>query len=267
MKIIIPTRGRVGKLFTLRKFSEKALENTVLVVPQDEKDKHNFPNVVAVPNSVTNLTLKRKWIMENFEDEKIVQMDDDLYFNVRKDGKLGVAESEDIDEMLEVIEQALDHYAHVGVSQRANNNREIKTYRENTRMTRVLAYNRPIFIKEVELDRDIITCQDFEHTLQLLRKGYKNLVLYKWAQNHPGTGTAGGCSIYRSPEVQREGALKLQRYHQQFIDLKEKHYRSAVESMQNRLEATIFWKKAFKEGENLFGAKPDKLPSFLTTLN
>lgn len=258
MRIIIPTRGRVGQIETIKHMNEATRAKVTLVVPQEEKDAHNFPNVVAIPEFIKGIAMKRKWIMENIKTPKIIMMDDDLVFNVRKPDsvKLGVAKPEDIENMVNKLEESLDSYAHAGISMRLNNNRTEYYAVEVTRMIRVLAYNRDVFLKEVNMERGLEIAEDFDYALQLFRKGYKNIVYFNWAQGHKGTGTKGGCSIWRTVELHNENMKRLQALHPEFVRLEEKTYEKTKNEMSTRLEAVISWKKAFKEGETNYGAKP-----------
>lgn len=258
MRIVIPTRGRVGQTETIKHMNEATRAKVTLVVPQEEKDAHNFHSVVAIPEYVKGIAMKRKWIMENIDTPKIIMMDDDLVFNVRRPDsvKLAVAKPEDIENMVNKLEESLDSYAHAGISMRLNNNRIEEPFLEATRMVRILAYNRDVFLKEVNMERGLEIAEDFDYTLQLLRKGYKNIVYFHWAQNHKGTGTKGGCSTWRTVELHNENMKKLQALHPEFVRLEEKTYEKTKTSMATRIEAVMSWKKAFKEGVEKYGSKP-----------
>jgi hypothetical protein len=81
MKIVIPSKGRSNticshKLFDLEK------HNVSVVVPKSEfdayQDKIGKKHLVAIPDDVLGLGAVRNWIIDHFEDEIIVMVDDDV---------------------------------------------------------------------------------------------------------------------------------------------------------------------------------------------
>ena len=87
MKILIPTRGRATTQTTLKFFPKELQEKTILAVDYDERTLYdNSPaRVWVMPEELpAGISPKRKYIMENIVDSKIVMLDDDIRFYIRK---------------------------------------------------------------------------------------------------------------------------------------------------------------------------------------
>ena len=248
--IYIHTAGRPQKQITLRSFPSEIIKRTRLVVQEKEK-QHYHPfkdNVVVLPENIERLSPTRQWILENAETEKFVMMDDDLTFahrTVFSGTKLHKANSDTIVSMFNDIEYLLGEYVHVGVSAREGNNRIQNNVKENTRMMRLLAYNKTKVLETgAKLDR-IETKQDFDMTLQLLRKGHKNAVLYNYAHNQPGSNNMGGCSVYRDSEMMNRCSYELAKLHPEFVKVVEKTTKTSWGGG-IRTDVRIAWKKAYE---------------------
>jgi hypothetical protein len=93
--------------------------------------------------------------------------------------------------------------------------------------------------------------EDFDLTLQLLRKGYPNRVSYQYVWNQRGSGAEGGCSSYRTAELQEKAALQLREYHPGFVTLVTKSAGTVWEDMGERADVNIQWQKAYEEGQRV----------------
>ena len=247
--IYIHTAGRPDKQITLKSFPASLVKRTRLVVQDAEKDRYlKLPNIVVLPGDIDRLSPTRQWILENAETDKFVMMDDDLTFAHRgpyTGTKLYKATSDDVVNMFNTIEINLNKYSHVGVSAREGNNRVQSNLKENTRMMRLLGYNKPEVLKTgARFDR-IDTKQDFDMTLQLLRKGYKNAVLYSVAHNQPRSNNTGGCSVYRDPEMMDRCSHELAALHPDFVKVVEKQTKTSWGGG-IRTDVRIAWKKAYE---------------------
>jgi hypothetical protein len=257
MIICIHTSGRPDKQVTLMSLPPVVREKVLLVVQEKETERYarRWPQqkMMVLPPEINRLSPTRQWILENAED-KVVMMDDDLTFSCRRPElgnptKLYKAEPVDIVAMFQWIEDQLDEYAHVGISAREGNNRILEESKTVGRMMRLLAYDVEVFHREgVRFDR-VDTKQDFDVTLQLLRKGLPNNVSYVWAHNQGGSNVAGGCSVYRTEEVMVRCANELATLHPDFVKVVEKETKTSWGGGV-RTDVSIKWKKAYDSANN-----------------
>lgn len=256
MKIFIPTYGRSDKQHTYNHLPKSVLKkyNVTLVVQEREKHLYSeYPHIV-LPKKIQTISPARQHIMEYAEKmgiDKVCMLDDDLRFDARRmddGGKFTVATDAQVEALFKRIEKELSKYAHVGVLSREGGNRITVPTVECTRMMRVLGYNTKIYRKEkIKFDR-LPLQEDFDVTLQLLRKGYPNLVLCEWVNGQGTSGAKGGCSHFRTIELHNENARKLGELHAPFVKIVEKQTKGAWGG-QARLDVMVFWKKAFESSK------------------
>ena len=257
MKIFIPTYGRSDKQHTYNYLPKSIQQRTTLVVQAREKHLYkNYPNLVVLPPSIQTISPTREYIKTMMAkntngDRKFIMLDDDLRFDVRRmddNGKFVVATDKDVEKLFKRIEKELDKFAHVGVLSREGGNRVMTPTVQCSRMMRVLAYNVDVLVKEkVKFDR-LPLQEDFDVTLQLLQKGYPNLVLCEWVNGQGTSGAKGGCSHFRTIELHNENARKLGELHAPFVKIVEKQTKGAWGG-QARLDVMVFWKKAYESSK------------------
>lgn len=255
MKIYIPTYGRADRQYTYEHLPQSLQKRTTLVVQHRERDLYKqFPNVHVLPKSIETVAPTRQHIMKKAHaagEKKVVMLDDDLRFDWRRlddGGKFLGATDAQVEELFEAIEESLNDYAHVGVLSREGGNREPNATKECTRMMRVLAYHVPTFTAEkIKFDR-LPLQEDFDVTLQLLRKGHPNLVLCQWVNGQGTSGAKGGCSHFRTMEMHNENVLKLAKLHAPFVKVVEKETKGAWGGGK-RLDVIVQWKKAFESSQ------------------
>jgi hypothetical protein len=148
------------------------------------------------------------------------------------------------------INAQLDNYVHVGVSGREGANYNTDEYDECVRMTRIMAYRADVLVdQDIRFDR-VPVMQDFDVTLQLLRKGYPNRVLNWIVHNQNGSNTDGGCSLIRTDEVQAAAANRLAELHPGFVTVVKKQTKKAWGGKE-RTDVRIGWKSAYKSARNV----------------
>jgi len=201
------------------------------------------------------IALTRKFCGQlSVDSSKFLMLDDDLRFYKRvsaTDWRLRDLSdfpdtSRQVGRMLSLVSSKLDKYVHVAISAREGNNRLPYEGAECSRPLRVLAYRRKEFLG-VEHGR-VEIMEDFDVTMQLLRQGYKNLVIVSWAHNQVQTQMSGGCSDYRSLELHNLNVLRFAELHTPFVSLREKHNKRGRE-LSNRVETTIYWKRAWESSQ------------------
>lgn len=255
MFIVIPTKGRATRQTTLHNLPPDIRKNTFLCIYPEELTAHEMhPGLrMVVSPEVKGIAQKRQWILDETLKSgmnKVVMLDDDLVFARRRSDdptKFIGATDIDIVEMFKAIEHRLDSYSMVGVAGREGANRNIEPYVENTRLMRVLGYRADI-LKELGIRATVAdVMNDFGVVLELLTRGLAVLNINWIVQNQNGSDTSGGCSTYRTPEVQTAAAQALHDRFPQFVKIVQKETKTAWGG-KPRTDVIIQWKEAYKDG-------------------
>lgn len=261
MKIFIPTYKRVGLQYTWKSLTPELREKTLLVCPTEEMHGHEktipSKNIMWQPTRITTISQKREWIAQqarNMGATKFLMLDDDLEFHARwldaaenkvRLSKRGAIPSV-INDFFSELEKKLDTYAHVGISARQTNSTQPgRDWIECQRMMYAFGYQTEVVLREVEFGR-VKFREDFDYTLQLLRKGYKNVVGYDVCVDPKAYAAKGGCSEERTMESSNEEAEKLAALHPGFVKVKEMEYKTSL----HRKEVTCYWKKAWESSQS-----------------
>lgn len=252
MQIFVPTYGRAKESVqsTLLFLRLLGVEPT-LVVQEREADKYSFAkNVAILPDSIRTISPTRDYIVSTLATEsKILMLDDDLVFFTRSyedRTKFVKGRLQDYHDMLETIDNYLDLHPHVGIANREGGNRNTERLILNTRIMRVLGYNVDILKAHEITFHPMEVMEDFHVSLQLLRKGFDTLILNDWCHNQGGSGTAGGCSHFRTMEVQHANAHRLAQLHPKYVSTVTKQTKTAWGGKE-RTDVIIQWKKARNE--------------------
>jgi len=264
MMIAIPTKGRttLAQQWTWRAItSSKRLQRDTYLVcpPEDQKGLRaaGIPasNIIIV--KVSGIAAVRQAIIDMASMEAkpyVLMLDDDMLFyrraSIRKTTKLvGISENgAAMEQMVSTLERWLtkDKFVAVGLSARQGNNHVFEPYVDATRMMNAYAFNaktlRDLGIKFSAMK----LMEDFYVTLSLLTRGFPNRVSYEYCWNQRGSGTKGGCSTYRTPELQAEQAHRLHKFFPDFVKVVEKTSKSSWKGLQTRTDVTIQWRKAFQ---------------------
>lgn len=257
MKILIPSYGRTNRVEVLKYIPEKFLKDTFLCVAEHEHSdyKANYPdhNVIAIEEQGQGMGAVRKALTNRkyFEDDIVFLIDDDLYFAKRKGdpSKGGPLERvTDKEQMVAVFDKLLywmiqDKIPQVALAPRNGNNRVDGEHVECCRQTAFVGLN----LNELDgAHYRLHIMEDLDITLQLLRAGKKNrmLLTHCWDQ---GSNSAGGCSSFRSPEVQSKGAHSLRDHHPEFVKVVVKNQKQKWFADKEVIhhDVIVQWKKAF----------------------
>lgn len=266
MRIYIPTRGRYTTICsdsTLSRLPEDLRVRTTIVTHEEDWSQYKARIVesgwsveVLSAGSYESIGQKRHYIgsvAQKRDEETFAMLDDDIDFLVRRGDdvwNLRAAEDSEIVELFNSIEELLDEYAEVGVSSREGQNRWGVGSKEqlvfpNTRLMRFVAFRTDDFMS-VEHGR-VRVMEDFDVTLQLLRRGRPNALVAYWANGQRQTQQDGGCSIWRTHEIHEEAARRLADLHPGLVSLRQKNNKSGGE-FGSRTEVTVQWKKAYGHG-------------------
>jgi len=182
-------------------------------------------------------------------------LDDDLTFAIRRTDeptKFSTPTDGDIEAVIEDVEYKLDSYAHVSIAPREGGNRRIEPYVPNTRALRALAF-RVDKLKTYDIKfTDMEVMEDFYVQLSLLLKGESHLTINWMVQNQGGSNSEGGCSTYRTPEVQARAAEALHAKFPDFVRVVDKETKTAWGGG-TRKDVVVSWKSAYEEGRRRAG--------------
>ncbi len=254
MRIFIPTLGR-EKQFTFETLPDIWKRQVIFICGPGEKKRLSAfgAPVWEQPAEVKGIAGVRQMVMDFARDEKVVMLDDDLKFAKRlPDGKLTPADKTAVNSMLFIVEKQLEYYAHGAVSCREGNNRVTEAMTLIGRPLRLLSYNRTM-VKKAECRFRLKVMEDFDMTLQLLRKGCKNFIIWDYCHDQCiGSGAPGGCSGYRTPAVQAQAAHDLAKLHPGFVKVVEKETKTAWKDFGGkRTDVIVYWKKAFESSQHV----------------
>lgn len=250
MLLAIPSRARADqRAHTFDNLPPGLQQRAVFFVPRSEVKEYaaRFGSAHVRGVTVDGIGPTRQKILEYAAPGKVAMLDDDLaFFERRRDDptKLVKATPASIKKLFDRLERLLDKHVHAGIAAREGANRCTDDLLYNTRMLRVLAYN-ALRMKELKVRYDRLpVMEDFDVTLQLLRMGHANVVINGWAQDQGTSNAPGGCSTYRTKEVQASGAHGLAKLHPAFVAVVEKETKGAWGGGV-RTDVRIAWKKAY----------------------
>lgn len=264
LSIYITTHGRVGKQRTLENLPPEWLDRTWLVVRPEEATAHAH-QVMVLPEPM-RLSPTRQWVMENAKSNFVCLLDDDLKFGWRPDQDTPSLPGESqeahdkrrrrlkapapahvVARALGTLEAQLSAVAHASISAREGNNTHPGPVKMVGRALRALAFRRDTFLEQgIRFDR-VTTGSDFDVTLQLLRKGFRNVILFRYTTDQNNSNSPGGCSEYRTAELHAESCRRLAELHPGLVKVVEKPARNWKGFGDVRTDVTIYWQRAYEE--------------------
>jgi len=271
MKIYIPTRGR-ERLRTVERFGEDLLNkySAVLVSSRDNAIKYDLKKYVDrakllfTPPKVDGIAATRQFIINNaaaLEVNVALMLDDDLptwcqrnpdpEIDTGEDAKYHKASVREIADGLADFAKIMQKYAHGSIGHRLFCQRHAPVY-YNMRMLRALAYNIPM-VEKAGVKFRVPVMEDFDFQLQLMTKGYENVIYNRLVQDQYGSNIEGGCAEYRTPEVQAAAAAKLKELWPDIITITtRKPKRSWGTGMEGeRVDVKVNWRRAILAGRQL----------------
>lgn len=264
--IIIPTLGRMDKQITYNTLPEKYKERTRLVVQEHEYDQmaemYGSERVLKLPSHIKRIAPTREWIFDQFKEHRHIVFDDDLFFCVKDPNENPTQEQstkwltryfdeQDFDDAFHLIESWMDEGYAFGGLQPAWVIPDVRNwpYRENTRIMTNCFFDGPRIPRDLEWYR-VDSGEDFDLNLQLLTRGYKNIVSTRYVVRCSATQTKGGCSEWRDLNLHNECQLKLQELWPDFIRVKEKEVTTGAWAGHKKLSLHILHKKAYESSQS-----------------
>lgn len=267
MDIVIPTYGRASYQLqhTARLLCTAGLRPTLVVRPEQleayQTALERLEGQVqyhTLPPQCKGVSAARDYIVHDMPSDEahVVMLDDDLHFAVRRTDdptKFRQPLVSDIQHMMDSIDNMLTQFPHCSIGSREGGNRVTDPITWNTRMMRVLAYERNVMRRHLITFHPMECMEDFHVTLKLLRAGYDLPVLNQWVSNQAGGSDAeGGCSTFRTREVQRENAERLAKLHPGFVKCVTKQNKSAWGG-EPRTDVVVQWKRARESYDKMKG--------------
>lgn len=272
--IVIPSMGREKRQKTLATFLRTGVCDSykvVLAVPEEEAVKYKRATfkgkkldqkkftVEAVPKDYAGISRTREYILmklaPQYKARYVFMVDDDLSFcwrpDIKKKDMPYINEKPyELHLMIETLTTWLeDGLVHVGLVSRQGNQQTGKEYVEPGRLMNAYAYDSKVIRQlakkgKIKFGR-VPVMEDFDLTLQLLKQGYPSRLScqFAWTQT---SNIDGGCSTYRSAEVQASAAKKLAKLHAPFVTIVERKAKTWQNNLTERLDVRIAWKKAYE---------------------
>jgi len=254
--IFIPSKGRPEEQVTLSNLPEILHPRVKILVDEDELEEYEdqmYPvEIVGLPELVTGIGNVRQWAIENCETPYAFLLDDDMIFfkRIGETTSLEKCTEQTCIEMFQELTDwlSLEGYPVVGVSARQGNNRVEEPFKDVTRQMNFHGIDVNLFKHYGLKFNKQEVMEDFHMTLDLLSLGIPNRVMYQWCWNQKGSNEKGGCSTYRTWEMQKRNAEQLSESFPDFVTVVKKKTKTTWKGMNERYDVRVQWKKAYEQG-------------------
>jgi len=257
MEVFILTHGRATAAQQhTGEFLTRAGIEFKYVVQQREVDKWAWCHtpVVVLPAHIKDVSATRDYLVYDVGGEDhIFMFDDDLRFASRREDeptKFVPALGGHLAGALDLIDMNLKKFPMIGLGAREGGNRITEFWSDNTRIMRAFGLDRK-YLRESRITfSPLRLMEDFHVNLQILESGkvtrtYNGLV----TDQVGGSNSAGGCSTYRTPELQEESARLLASRHPGVVKVVKKTTKGAWGGG-TRTDVIVQWKQAAKFARN-----------------
>jgi len=249
LSVFIPTRGRTAYVPISAEETQRFSDiKPTIVCPLNEVG-HYSRRWRAVGCPVDGIGPTRQWIIETSPTNGVVMLDDDLYFSYRPNPETTKLERvKDLRPMFSWISDQLDAgFIHGGISARQGNQHIPFNSTDCIRVNNAHFFDRDAYLKQnIRFDVTPVM-EDFYVTLSLLLRGFPNRVLYRYCWSQRASGFKGGCSIYRTKELQAAAAEQLFSLFPNFVTVVEKESTSGGALFAGvRKDVNIAWLRAWE---------------------
>lgn len=166
---------------------------------------------------------------------------------------------QDFHDLYDTISRHLDKYAQAAISAHYGNNRCLtdtatigRAYSTYGIRTDVMERANIRFDAMYRDNPAHMQMEDFYITLDMLTKGYANIIIYNYCfqyqHNH-----AGGNSTHRTTTTHGDSAIELHRRFPKYVRLVRKEGKWGTQEMADRLEIAASWKKAYQSSKTRKG--------------
>jgi hypothetical protein len=214
------SRGRANKQITVEHLPSEICQDVHIICNHDEGEEYEKHNklalhIVPAPPEIDNYSKKMQWCIDEIRDKcdgKGIIMDDDLWFDIRRTDAEKLRKPEHKDELLEMfrmIELLLEDTALVGIHPRQFGHAKPLPYVENGKMVCVHAINTSLLPDNFPRVDGFPILSDVRLVAGLLARGIPNKLITQYVVDWAPCMADGGCSDYRTHEMQREGCEQL----------------------------------------------------------
>lgn len=215
MKICIPTLNRPNKLLTYELACNIVGKENVYVFFHNDEDKNEYLKNYDIKNWViTNKPIgiagQRNAILDYFsKDEMIIMLDDDIksFKKLSQRRKLEVMSNEEVKELFvnAFANCQFNDCALWGIYPVPN-----EFYMKNKINNKgfIIGTCMGIIINDLRFDEDIQAKEDYDYTLQNIKK-YHKLIRYEYITFDKCNSSDGGCGTYRNKDSEFEDFNKL----------------------------------------------------------
>jgi len=228
-KIAIPTYKRANDCQTARWLSKGIIYCHQFEVA--DYKKYNDNEVVAIPDSLAGkgMAVIRNFILDNTKGEKVIMLDDDIkQFGYVEDLKMHMMTEQEVYDMFEngfrMCEEAGTKLWGVNLQS------DKKFYRQYSPFSLSSVILGPCMgiIKddEIRFDDKLGLKEDYDYSLQVLRKFRKILRFNKYHYISAHITKKGGCASYRTSDKEEEQSILFQKkWGKGIVQIKRKTHR------------------------------------------
>lgn len=263
MRIYIPTMGRTDKQKTVERLTKELNKefNTTLVCPPGEAEelrtRYKDYGIQVLTTDVKGIAATRQFILDHArktKDPVVLMLDDDLptwrqrtdVQNDRGETPYRKATTSDIQHGLRDFSELMKSHAHGSIGH-ALFCQHSPLLKYNSRMLRALAYNVKIIPKDIVFRLPVM--EDFDMELQLLTRGFASVTYNGVVQDQHQNNSEGGCSSYRTNDVQSEAAHTLKKLWPEFVTVVTRAPKREWIGMGERTDVRVNWAAAARKGK------------------
>lgn len=252
LTVYIPTRGRISlEHITLNEMKRYSTLKPIVVCPPSEANHYkNYASSEVLECPVNGIGPTRQFILENAKTQGVVMLDDDMYFSYRPQPAepRPLERIVTLDPMFQWISDQLDTgYVHGGISARQGNQNVLYPWTDCIRVNNSHFFDAEAYRKTGLKFDALPVMEDFYISLKLMQMGYPNRVAYHFCWSQRGSGAKGGCSLYRTAEVQALAAEALSDFFPDYVKVVEKESDSQKGMMVKRKDVNISWLKMWEQ--------------------
>lgn len=242
--ILVLSYNRANKQITYDRLPQSLQQQALVVCSKEEETeyKKRGRSTLVSPYQGQGMAILRQWCLEwaaNYPYAKLIMLDDDLTLCVRtQEGRILV--SSEWGKAVQWLSTCLESYVHAALASRSYAWHSRKNHLINCKGIQAVAY-RPQRIIDLGARFDLevdpwFFMEDYHMTLQLLEKGYSNIVSLVYRYNCSPFNSSGGVSKFRNNKSMEIVAKALEKLHPKTVKAIQKSYKQS-----SRWDVAIKW--------------------------